>query len=247
MWGTGVWGTGVCGVQVCGVQCVGCRALALCRDSGSSFVLTDSPFGRRRRMGCRGGGCIRACTKSSEVITVCRAAQVRGQVWQVLSQAKGTLEEHPTGRRRSHTHSLCEAAGSVAFRRHRGDRGSDQAHDSSATSSCCPQGLCQGRGQCLPLLPVPQLAQPVPGDTRGSDTPGVGHKPLPRNQRIWWEGASPGAQPRLLSQCISPPGSALLNLDLNPEAGADQAMHGNTFQVSHEQLTCPGGWILSLL
>lgn len=76
--------------------------------------------------------------------------------------------------------------------------------------------------------------------------------PLSQNQRIWWEEALPGDQPRLLPQCISPPVAAHLNLDLvclNPEAGTDQAMHGNNFHVSHEaqQLTFPGEYILSLL
>lgn len=84
-----------------------------------------------------------------------------------MFQAKGIFKENPIVRRPFHTHSLREAVGSVAFTWHHGDRGTDEADDSSATSSCCPQGLCQSRGQCLPLLPPPDPAQPVPGGNQG--------------------------------------------------------------------------------
>lgn len=136
----------------------------------------------------------------------CEGAGVGGSVF----QAKGAFRENPTGRSWFHTHPLCEAAGSVASMWHGGDRGSDEAHDSSATSSCCPQGLCQGRGQCLSLLPLPQVAQPVPGDTRDCDTTGVGDTcHCPQNQRVWWEepclglsqGFSPSAHPHLYLHC----------------------------------------------
>lgn len=102
-------------------------------------------------------------------------------------QAKSTFKGNAIGRSWFHTHSLCEAVGSVAFRWHPGDRGSDEAHDSSATSSCCPQGLCQGCGQCLPLLPLPHLAQPVPGGTRGCgwDTTEVrAHATVPKSEDL---------------------------------------------------------------
>lgn len=104
-----------------------------------------------------------------------------------------------------------------------------------AMASACPcsqrpsrHSLCQGKLETVTVTP----------QRRGTHA-------LSQNQRIWWEEALPGGQPRFLSQCISPPepGFGL------PEAGTDQAMHGNYFHVSHEaqQLTYPGEYILSLL
>lgn len=100
-----------------------------------------------------------------------------------------------------------------------------------AVASACPCSLCPSWHS---------LCQGTPGAV----TPrawGTSHCPETRGFG--------GKEPRLgLSPGSSP--SAYPHLDLvslNPEAGADQAMHGNNFHVSHEQLTCPGGWILSLL
>lgn len=80
-------------------------------------------------------------------------------------QAKHVFKQNPVCRRRFRTHSFREVVGFVVLAWRNVDTCGDEADRRSPTSSCCPQGVCQGRSQRLPLLPPAYPAQPAVQET----------------------------------------------------------------------------------